>query len=37
MSEIQGFLDRPDGARLAWRMVEGAGPTVVWLGDSSRT
>jgi len=32
MSEIQGFLDRPDGARLAWRMVEGAGPTVVWLG-----
>lgn len=32
MSEIQGFLDRPDGARLAWRKVEGAGPTVVWLG-----
>jgi pimeloyl-ACP methyl ester carboxylesterase len=32
MSEIQGSLDRPDGARLAWRMVEGAGPTVVWLG-----
>jgi pimeloyl-ACP methyl ester carboxylesterase len=32
MSEIQGFLDRPDGARLAWRMVEGAGPAVVWLG-----
>jgi pimeloyl-ACP methyl ester carboxylesterase len=32
MSEMQGFLDRPDGARLAWRMVEGAGPTVVWLG-----
>lgn len=32
MSEIDGFLERPDGARLAWRMVEGAGPTVVWLG-----
>ncbi|WP_068875267.1 MULTISPECIES: alpha/beta fold hydrolase [unclassified Phenylobacterium] len=32
MSEIEGFLDRPDGARLAWRLVEGAGPTVVWLG-----
>ena len=32
MSEIAGFLDRSDGAKLAWRMVEGAGPTVVWLG-----
>lgn len=32
MSEIGGFLDRPDGARLAWRLVEGAGPAVVWLG-----
>ncbi|WP_296595459.1 alpha/beta hydrolase [Phenylobacterium sp.] len=32
MSEISGFLDRPGSARLAWRMVEGAGPTVVWLG-----
>lgn len=32
MSEIEGFLDRPDGARLAWRLVEGSGPTVVWLG-----
>lgn len=32
MSEIQGFLDRPGGVRLAWRKVEGAGPTVVWLG-----
>jgi len=32
MNEIHGFLDRPDGARVAWRMVEGAGPTVVWLG-----
>jgi pimeloyl-ACP methyl ester carboxylesterase len=32
MSEIEGFLDRPDGSRLAWRLVEGAGPTVVWLG-----
>jgi pimeloyl-ACP methyl ester carboxylesterase len=32
MSELSGFLERPDGARLAWRKVEGAGPTVVWLG-----
>ena len=32
MNEIHGFLDRPNGARLAWRRVEGAGPTVVWLG-----
>jgi len=32
MKELEGLLDRPDGARLAWRMVEGAGPTVVWLG-----
>src|SRR3989344_8533220 len=32
MSEIEGFLDRPDGSRLAWRLVEGAGPPVVWLG-----
>jgi pimeloyl-ACP methyl ester carboxylesterase len=26
------FLERPDGARLAYRKIEGAGPTVVWLG-----
>ena len=32
MSEDNGFLERPDGARLAWRRVKGAGPTVVWLG-----
>ncbi len=32
MSEIEGFLPRPDGEKLAWRKVEGAGPTVVWLG-----
>ncbi|HEX5379587.1 MAG TPA: alpha/beta hydrolase [Phenylobacterium sp.] len=32
MSEETGFLERPDGARLAWRRVAGAGPTVVWLG-----
>lgn len=32
MSETSGFLDRPDGERLAWRRVEGAAPTVVWLG-----
>jgi pimeloyl-ACP methyl ester carboxylesterase len=32
MDETTGFLDRPDGERLAWRRVAGAGPTVVWLG-----
>lgn len=32
MDDISGFLDQPDGARLAWRRVDGAGPTVVWLG-----
>ena len=32
MTESAGKLDRPDGAKLAWRRVEGAGPTVVWLG-----
>ena len=32
MSETSGFLERPDGARLAWRRVAGEGPTVVWLG-----
>lgn len=32
MSETNGFLKRPDGARLAWRRVAGEGPTVVWLG-----
>lgn len=32
MTESAGKLERLDGARLAWRRVEGAGPTVVWLG-----
>jgi|SRR5665213_716875 len=32
MSETSGVLARPDGERLAWRRVAGAGPTVVWLG-----
>ncbi len=31
MAETAGFLDH-DGARLAWRVVAGAAPTVVWLG-----
>lgn len=26
------YLPRPDGARLAWRRIDGEGPTVVWLG-----
>jgi pimeloyl-ACP methyl ester carboxylesterase len=32
MSETSGFLKRPDGERIAWRRVDGEGPTVVWLG-----
>jgi hypothetical protein len=32
MKERSGSLARPDGERLAWRAVDGAGPTVVWLG-----
>jgi pimeloyl-ACP methyl ester carboxylesterase len=32
MSESAGFLQRPDGERLAWRRVEGQGPAVVWMG-----
>lgn len=32
MDDISGFLDQPDGARLAWRRIDGAGPTVIWLG-----
>jgi hypothetical protein len=32
MSETAGFLERPDGERLAWRRVAGQGPTVVWMG-----
>jgi len=32
MTERAGKLDRPDGAKLAWRRVDGRGPTVVWLG-----
>lgn len=27
-----GVLERPDGERVAWRKVDGDGPTVVWLG-----
>src|SRR5262245_51305927 len=32
MSDTSGYLERPDGERIAWRRVEGEGPTVVWLG-----
>ena len=32
MGETSGFLEWPDGAKLAWRAVAGDGPTVVWLG-----
>jgi len=31
MTEQSGFLER-GGERLAWRRIEGEGPTVVWLG-----
>lgn len=32
MTETSGFLERPDGERLAWRRVAGSGPTVIWVG-----
>ena len=32
MIERIGSLARPDGEQLAWRAVDGDGPTVVWLG-----
>ncbi|HZZ32939.1 MAG TPA: alpha/beta hydrolase [Phenylobacterium sp.] len=32
MTERVGHLARPDGEIVAWRRVDGAGPTVVWLG-----
>ena len=32
MGERSGKLDRTDGETLAWRRVDGEGPTVVWLG-----
>lgn len=32
MTETSGFLERPDGERLAWRRVEAQGPTVIWVG-----
>jgi pimeloyl-ACP methyl ester carboxylesterase len=32
MTETIGFLERPDGERIAWRRCPGDGPEVVWLG-----
>src|SRR5437763_715806 len=32
MSEISDVLTSAGGERLAYRKVEGAGPTIVWLG-----
>jgi len=32
MSERAGKLERPDGEQIAWRRVDGTGPTLVWLG-----
>ena len=32
MGELLGQLPRPEGGRLAWRRIDGRGPTVVWLG-----
>lgn len=32
MTETSGFLKRPDGERLAWRRVDGQGPTIIWVG-----
>ena len=31
VTEHKGFLER-DGERIAWRAIDGAGPTLVWLG-----
>ena len=30
--EAAGMLARPDGARVAWRRLDGRGPAIVWLG-----
>ena len=32
MADLAGRLARPDGEEVAWRRMDGAGPTVVWLG-----
>jgi hypothetical protein len=32
MTERSGRLDRGDGESLAWRAVDGEGPTIVWFG-----
>ena len=32
MKETTGRLSRPDGEEIAWRRIDGRGPTVVWLG-----
>ena len=32
MAEESGFLIRPDGEQIAWRRVNGAGPSVLWMG-----
>jgi pimeloyl-ACP methyl ester carboxylesterase len=32
MTSSPSYLDRPDGQRVAYRKVEGGGPTVIWLG-----
>lgn len=32
MTESRGVLATKDGSKLAWRRVQGEGPTVVWLG-----
>jgi pimeloyl-ACP methyl ester carboxylesterase len=32
MRETSGRLDRPEGEQIAWRRIDGRGPTVVWLG-----
>ena len=32
MKETSGRLGRPDGEQVAWRRIDGRGPTVLWLG-----
>jgi hypothetical protein len=32
MKETTGRLGRPDGEQVAWRRIDGRGPTILWLG-----
>ena len=36
MSDVQ-TLQRPDGETLAYKAIEGDGPTIIWIGAVSYT